>query len=249
MYFIDCFYWALKIATLTFVLFSVICFGSAFIFAQPPFIKPIDTAKVFGRQDTIILPGPLGIRFLPEQDSAYLRAKRLPIPPSARLYADMKLLEKEILLQKKLYGLSDQEVAKRNLQVSPSLYIPTGQELTMYQYGLMQSQYVPFVPIYKPFGAKVPLSAIGGLLGLTEDVSPWLEYELDVETDVRVVVYNEKALLIATIVNTVQPPGRYRYYWNGRDDNGKLQSRGDYIGEIRIGNTKFIRKRIRLDYQ
>lgn len=217
-------------------------------FAQPPFIKSLDTSRVNTRQDTIYLPGPLDLKFLPEQDSAYLRAKRLAIPPSARLYADMKLLEREILLQKKLFGLSEQEIAKRNLQISKEFYLPTGQEITMYQYGLMQSQYVPYVPIYKPFGVKVPLSAIGSLLGLTEDVSPWLEYELDVETDVRVAVYSEKALLVATIVNSTQPPGRYRYYWNGRDDNGKLMPRGDYIGEIRIGKTKYIRKRIRLDY-
>lgn len=249
MYFLDIFCLTLNLAIVKIKLLIIFYTFSAYIYAQPPFIKPIDTTNVFGRQDTIILPGPLGIRFLPEQDSAYLRAKRLPIPPTARLYADMKLLEREILMQKKLYGLSEEEIAKKNLQVSPSLYLPSGQELTMYQYGLMQSQYVPFVPIFKPFGAKIPLSALGSFLGLAEDVSPWLEYELDVETDVRVVVYNEKALLVATIVNSTQPPGRYRYYWNGRDDTGKLQTRGDYIGEIRIGNTKFIRKRIRLDYQ
>lgn len=222
--------------------------GGGLSFSQPPLLKPLDSATVVTKQDTIILPGPLNLKFLPEQDSAYLRAKRLTIPPSARLYADMKLLEREILLQKKLYGLSEQEVAKRNLQIPKDFYLPTGQEITMYQYGLMQSQYVPYVSTYKPFGVKVPFSTIGNLLGLNEDVSPWLEYELDVETDVRVAVYSEKALLVATIINTTQPPGRYRYFWNGRDDNGKQLPRGDYIGEIRIGKTKYIRKRIRLDY-
>lgn len=220
-----------------------------FVLAQAPFKVPMDTSKTKTIQDSIILPGPLNYIYLPEQDSAYLRAKRLSIPPSARLYADMKLLEREIMIQKKLFGLTDQEVAKRNLQIPQEFYLPSGQEVTMYQYGLMQSQYIPYVPIYKPFGIKVPFSTIGGLLGLIEDVSPWLEYELDVETDVRVAVYSEKALLVATIVNTTQPPGRYRYYWNGRDDNGKLLPRGDYIGEIRIGKTKYIRKKIRLDYR
>ncbi|MGC8748948.1 MAG: FlgD immunoglobulin-like domain containing protein [Candidatus Kapaibacteriota bacterium] len=239
----------LKGSNIFFLFFVVLILLSVQLFAQAPFREPIDTTRRNIVRDTIILPGPLNIQFLPEQDSAYLRAKRLAIPPSARLYADFKLLEREILLQKKLYGLTDQEIAKRNLQIPSDFYLPLPQEVTMYQYGLMQSQYVPFVPIYKPFGMKVPLSTIGSLFGFTEDVSPWLEYELDVETDVRVAIYSEKALLVATIVNSVQQPGRYRYYWNGRDDNGKLLPRGDYIGEIRIGKTKYIRKRIRLDYQ
>lgn len=159
----------------------------------------------------------------------------------------MKLLEREILLQKKLFGLSDEQIAKKNLQIPQDWFIPSGQERTIYEYGLMQSQYVTGVQIYKPYGVKVPLSSIASLLGLNEDISPWLEYDLDVETDVRVAVYNERALLVATIVNTTQSPGHYRYYWNGRDDTGKLLPKGDYIGEIRIGKTKYIRKRIRLE--
>jgi len=197
--------------------------------------------------DTIILPGPSLLRFKAEQDSNYLRAKRLPIPPSARFYADMKMLEQQVLAQKKLAGLSDQEIAKKNLQISPELFLPSAQDLTLYQYGLMQSQSVPFLQIYKPYGLKVPLSSIATFLGLAEDVSPLLEYDLDVETDVKVSIYSEKAILVATIFDGIQAPGHYRYYWNGKDDRGLRQPRGDYIGEIQIGRTKFIRKRIRLE--
>ncbi|MFN3782020.1 MAG: FlgD immunoglobulin-like domain containing protein, partial [Candidatus Kapaibacteriota bacterium] len=157
------------------------------------------------------------------------------------------LLEQEILRQKKLHGLSEQEIAKKNLQIPQEVLMPLPQEISLYQYGLMQSQSIPFVPIMKPFGAKIPLSSIGSFLGFVEDVSPWLEYDLDVETDVTVAIYNERALMVATIVDKIQPPGHYRYYWNGRDNNGKQLPRGDYIGEIRIGKTKYIRKRIRLD--
>ncbi len=216
-------------------------------FGQPPFLNSLDTINKKIAQDTLILPGPAAIRFLPEQDSAYLRAKMLSIPPSARLYLDMKLLEQEILRQKKLHGLSEQEIAKKNLQIPHEVLIPLPQEVSIYQYGLMQSQFIPFVPITKPFGAKVPLSSIGSLLGFVEDVSPWLEYDLDVETDVTVAIYNERALMVATIVDKIQAPGHYRYYWSGKDNNGKQLPRGDYIGEIRIGKTKYIRKRIRLE--
>lgn len=218
-------------------------------FAQLPYIKSKDTTKIPTVKDTMILPGPIDTKFLPEQDSAYFRAKRLSIPPSARFYSDMKLLEQEIALQKKLFGLTESEIAKKNLQIPREFYLPTGQEITLYQYGLMQSQYVPFLQIYKPYGVKIPLSSIGSLFGLSEDVSPLLEYNLEYVTDVQVSIYNEKGLLVATIVNTIQSPGRYRYYWSGRDDSGRLLPRGDYIGEIRIGKTRFIRKRIRLDYQ
>ncbi|MFN3306056.1 MAG: FlgD immunoglobulin-like domain containing protein [Candidatus Kapaibacteriota bacterium] len=216
-------------------------------FGQPPFRNFLDTTDKKIAQDTLILPGPAARRFSPEQDSAYLRAKMLSIPASARLYLDMKLLEQEILRQKKLHGLSEQEIAKKNLQIPQEVLMPLPQEISLYQYGLMQSQSIPFVPIMKPFGAKIPLSSIGSFLGFVEDVSPWLEYDLDVETDVTVAIYNERALMVATIVDKIQPPGHYRYYWNGRDNNGKQLPRGDYIGEIRIGKTKYIRKRIRLD--
>lgn len=198
-------------------------------------------------EDTIIIPGPSLLRFKAEQDSNYLRAKRLQIPPSARFYADMKAVEKEVLRQKKLAGLSEQEIARKNMQISPELFLPSPQEITLHQYGLIQSQSIPFLQTYRPYGLKVPFSTIGSILGLVEDLSPLLEYELDVETEVKVAIYSEKAILIATIVNSVQPPGYYRYYWNGRDDRGKPQPRGDYIGEIQIGRTKFIRKRIRLE--
>jgi hypothetical protein len=218
-------------------------------YKSPVFIKAPDSLKSSDRAiiDTTILTGPKLITTLPEQDSAYLRAKRLAIPPSARFYADMKMLESQVLAEKKLYGLSESEIAKRNLQVPAEFYIPSPQEQTLYQYNIMQSQYVPFVRTYNPFGVKVPLSAIGGLLGLAEDVSPLIEYELDVTIQVKVVIYSPKALIVATIVDAVQPPGKYKYYWNGRDDVGKLMPKGDYIGEIRIGNSKVIRKRIRIE--
>ncbi len=216
---------------------------------SPVFIKSADSLKSSDRTiiDTTILTGPRLITTLPEQDSAYLRAKRLPIPPSARFYADMKMLESHVHTEEKLYGLSEGEIAKRNLQLPAEFYIPSPQEQTLYQYNIMQSQYVPFVRTYNPFGVKVPLSAIGSVLGLAEDVSPSLEYELDVALQVKVVIYSAKALIVATIVDAVQPPGRYKYYWNGRDDVGKLMPKGDYIGEIRIGNSKVIRKRIRIE--
>lgn len=235
------------------VFFFIALFVPFVVFSQshksPVFIKTPDSLKSFDRTiiDTTILTGPQLITTLPQQDSAYLRAKRLAIPPSARFYADMKMLESQVLAEKRLYGLSESEIAKRNLQVPAGFYIPSPQEQTLYQYNIMQSQYVPFVRTYNPFGVKVPLSTIGNLLGLTEDVSPLLEYDLDVAIQVRVVIYSARALVVATIVDGVQTPGRYRYYWNGRDDLGKLMPKGDYIGEIRIGNTKIIRKRIRIE--
>ncbi len=216
----------------------------------PTFCQTIQSSNLVVQktpEDTLIIPGPSLLRFKAEQDSNYLRAKRLPIPPSARFYADMKIVEQEVLRQKKLAGLSEQEIARKNMQIPPELFLPSPQDITLHQYGLIQSQSIPFLQPYKPYGLKVPFSTIGSILGLVEDLSPLLEYELDVETEVKVVIYSEKAILIATIVNTVQPPGYYRYYWNGRDDRGKLQPRGDYIGEIQIGRTKFIRKRIRIE--
>jgi flagellar hook assembly protein FlgD len=54
------------------------------------------------------------------------------------------------------------------------------------------------------------------------------------------------AVIIATMFDGIQSPGDFTYTWNGRDDSGRLLPVGDYVGEVRIGKEKLIRKRIYL---
>jgi flagellar hook assembly protein FlgD len=97
---------------------------------------------------------------------------------------------------------------------------------------------------YNPYGLKIPLGAIGKLLGLVQDVSPKMAFELDYNAEVEIVIYSVQASVVATIFKGSKKPGYHTYTWNGRNDQGKKMPPGDYIGEIRIGNRKYIRKRI-----
>ncbi|MCX7880474.1 MAG: hypothetical protein N2517_07410 [Ignavibacteria bacterium] len=193
------------------------------------------------------MPGPLKIETTPEQDSYFRNAKKVDVSPEARFYFDMKVTEPQVLLQKKLQGISQEEILRKNLQIPVEMYLPLPQEIVLYQYGLIRSQSIPFIQTYKPFGLQVPLASIVSFFGLIEDVSPKLQYTLDFDTEVRIVIYSEQALIVAKIFEGHQKSGTYSFIWDGKDDLGRPLPRGDYIGEIFIKNSKVIRKRIRLE--
>lgn len=136
------------------------------------------------------------------------------------------------------------DIARKNLDLPSEYFVPSPHEFALYELNQKLSTYVPYIRTSQPFGFKANLSDIGKILGLVEDVSPVLTYEVDTYTDVEVVVYSIQARVVATIFSGKQTPGKYTFTWNVRDDAGRLMPPGDYIGEIRIGRSKFIRKRI-----
>ena len=202
------------------------------------------TATNYYPTDTTFLPGRFNLRTTPAQDSAYVRALRLKIPISTRFANDLKAFSKDWQLEKRILEENPWNMALSNLDLPAEFFMPSAQEKAMYQYNILESQNVPFVRTINPFGLKIPMSAIGSLLGLTEDLSPVLVYSIDFTTNVEVVIYSVQAKVVATIFKGNQNPGKYRYVWNGRDDLGMKMPSGDYIAEIRIGDSKFIRKRI-----
>jgi len=90
------------------------------------------------------------------------------------------------------------------------------------------------------------LATLARVLGLSEDLSPTIRYEVPEVTRVQVLVFSAQALLVATLVDGVQRPGRYVVRWNGRDDAGRALPPGDYVAEVRLGNGQRFYKRIRL---
>jgi flagellar hook assembly protein FlgD len=88
------------------------------------------------------------------------------------------------------------------------------------------------------------MDAIGRFLGLTEDLSPTISYSLFETSHVEIVIYSVQANVIATIFSGRQVPGNYSYTWNGRNDRGMKMGSGDYVGEVRIGEKRYVRKRI-----
>jgi flagellar hook assembly protein FlgD len=125
-------------------------------------------------------------------------------------------------------------------------YTPTGEQMTAQWDNIMRSQYVPFMQTIPSAGIQVPLSAITTFLGLTEDVSPVIKYEIDFSDEVEIVIYSIQARVVRTMFKGNQTPGTYKFTWNGLDDYGRKMLTGDYIGEVRIGKSRYVRKHIQI---
>ncbi len=184
-------------------------------------------------------------KFSPAQDSAFLQALRLRIPTNIIVQNHLGYSDRLYAMERNLRAGKGLDDAIENIKNTPrEFYTPTGNEIVQRQIAIDNAFYVPFVNTLPKVGFKIPVSAIAALFGLVEDVSPEISYELDFTTKVEVVVYSIKAVVIATLFNGIQPPGSYKLTWNGRDDKGKKMESGDYIAEVRIGNEKYVRKRI-----
>lgn len=184
-------------------------------------------------------------QFTPEQDSAFARAIRWRLPLNTRMAYDLAMTNSRWEFQQKISEGTPWQFAMRNMQNIPrEAYIPDPKEMVQFQTNIAMSQYIPFVRNTMPYGLQVPLSSIGQLMGLTEDVSPKLKYNLDYTSEIEVVIYSERAVVVATLFKGIQTPGSYSITWNFRDDQGREMPSGDYIGEIRVGKERYMRKHI-----
>ncbi len=200
---------------------------------------------VRNNSDKSVMPGKIGDVYSSEQDSNYFRALKLKISATSRFAQDLKKFEGNWVAEREATSGIPLSVAAKNMFIPKEILSPTAAQQVMHDYNTMQSLSVPFIRTYNPMsGLQVSLSTIGQFLGLVEDVSPNLEYKIDYGTEVEVVIYSMKAYVIATIFKGQQSPGSYKFTWNARDDNGRRVVSGDYIGEIRIGKEKYVRKRI-----
>ena len=199
----------------------------------------VDTTRNTAGYEPGIMRGSISVI----QDTNYTRALRIKVPLTTRFNNDVRLMAANRPYSRAGSNDAGNRI-KQNLDLPSEFFMPTPQELANYQLNIMRSQEAPFIHSYQPFGLKVPMSAIGQLLGLVEDVSPVLQYELEFRSEIQIVIYSLSASVVATIYHGIQEAGNYKYTWNGRDDYGKLLPSGDYVGEVRIGKTKFVRKRI-----
>lgn len=191
------------------------------------------------------LPGDYNLEFSAEQDAAYNEAMKLRLPPQTRIKEALQSTETMWEIQTRLREGEPWQIALKNVQsIPPSMFMPNEMEVVHHQINILNSQYVPHLNTMPMSGAKIPLSVIGALLGLTEDVSPTIKYKLEYISNVEIVVYSLQAVVVATVFRGTQPGGSYSVTWSGRDDNGKKMPPGDYIGEVRIGKDRYIRKRI-----
>lgn len=185
------------------------------------------------------------LKFTAEQDSAYFRAMRANVTSNIRIWNDLNLTKYIWFDYLKNIKKSDVAIAMESLSSLPKEYfMPDPKEVVQRQINISNAFYVPFVPTYDPNNALFTFAEIGNFLGLTEDVSPLIKYNLERQSNVEIVIYSIRAYVIAKVFDGVQPAGSYSISWNGRDESGKKMPPGDYIAEIRIANDKYFRKRI-----
>jgi hypothetical protein len=183
--------------------------------------------------------------FSPEQDSAFFAAMRLSLPIRTLLNQNLKYSDDLWNFERSVSQGTPWQIAIENLRsIPPEFYRADPVEMVNRQYAIEQSMYVPFINNHLRTGSKFTFESIGKFLGLIEDTSTEIKYNLDFSTNVEVVIYSISSVVVATLYNGNQMPGSYKLTWNGRDEFGKLMPPGDYIAEVRIGNERYIRKRI-----
>ena len=199
------------------------------------------------QKDEITKPGKRsGENPNPYQDSAYVRAMRIRIPASVRLENDMKVLAYKYADYKNQEDISSWAAAVRNLDLPSKVYSPTAVEAVQRRLMIENSQYVPFLnTVPRPgVGVSMSLSSIGRFLGVIEDVTPEIKFAVYGTEEVDVTVYSIQASAVCTIFHGELKSGDYKYVWNFRDDKGRQVPAGDYVAEVKIGKSRYFRKRI-----
>lgn len=73
-----------------------------------------------------------------------------------------------------------------------------------------------------------------------------IRYDIPVQSQVTLKIYDGLGRLIKTLVNEVNDPGKYRVIWNGKNDENQSVSSGFYICKIKAGNFVNIKKMLLL---
>ena len=63
-----------------------------------------------------------------------------------------------------------------------------------------------------------------------------INYQLAMNGDVKLSIYNTNGQLVRTLVNEHQPAGLKFVVWNGLDNQGQKVSSGIYIYQFKTGN-------------
>lgn len=225
----------------------------------PQQILTADTTSAPVQDSTALGTTPPGeYPFTPVQDRAFYEALRIEVSPRTRFQFEARQFSLAwMAMQEARRQASPQEAAVAAMNsIDPRAFIPTAKEQTFYNYGIAQSFTIPGV--FDPFqrygglpgvggsGISIPLSLIGSLLGLTEDVSPTIRYTVEQPAEVEIVIYSIQAIAIARVLKAEQNAGGYAITWNLKNEQGLTVPRGDYIAEVRIGTGGFVRKRIRV---
>ncbi len=182
-----------------------------------------------------------------DQDSLYRKALGMPITAPTRFA--MAVRETSFLLLQQAREATRRTIwdaIDEVMDIPESIFKPRDREVVQYQLTLANAMYVPGV-LLRPMGTgnvQVSFSDIAKVFGIGEDVSPVIRYVVDEHLNVEIVIYSPQAMIIATLFKGIQAPGTYTITWDGKAQDGKPASTGEYIAEVRLGSERIMRKRI-----
>lgn len=186
--------------------------------------------------------------FTKEQDSAYKQDMRLSLPYLFMTKKSLDASEFQWNLWLKNMQNAPNIILSNSFEKMPEgILNPTLEEIVQHRINVIQALSIPTAYTFDPSGLRIDLRKVGTFLGILEDVSPVISYNVPFTADVEIVIYSVNAKIIATIFRGTQRQGNHKITWNGKDDNGKKVPYGDYIAEVRIGQERFYRKRIVID--
>lgn len=196
-------------------------------------------------KEATVMPGGSKAVYSPEQDSAYFAALELRLPIASRLMMDLKL---NALMWEEMRANTEDpwQIAKQNLDnIKEASLAPLPNDFVQRDIMITNALSIPGITPKHDTGL-ISIGAVKKLLGLVEDLSPNIYYELLRTEDIEIVVYSVNATVIATLYQGTQAAGKYRLKWNLKDDFGRAMPAGEYIAEVRIGKYKIVRKRIQI---
>lgn len=220
------------------------------IIKKPRKLTPLQT--ITGdtlRKDSVtvnesLIPGSRNT-FTPEQDSAYYRMLRLGMAPGTLAQMHAKIISMGFANMREQEQENPFTIALRNLDLPSEYYQPRSEDIVQREEMIARSQAIPTGrPGGMRGGVSIGLNEIATFLGLAEDVSPVITYVVEFTMQVKVIVYSTAAREVAMMFQGLQNAGTYKLTWNGRDDKGRPMPSGDYVAEVRLGNDRFVRKRI-----
>ena len=97
-------------------------------------------------------------------------------------------------------------------------------------------------PDFQDLPDRTALECYNNVFNPTKGEKALIRVEIKEKVDIKLGLYDTKGRKIEEIANEEKEPGRYQYYWYGRNNSGNVVGSGLYFVHIEAGNYKETKK-------
>ena len=181
--------------------------------------------------------------FTPYQDTTYLRGKRIHVTAGSRFRHDITHTDSAWREEQYRRANTIEGLLAHNLTITPLDMIPSERQRMDHDRQLHPGAPSDIMPVFPRVGISVDFDT-RTLLGLEEDVSPSLTYNVPRPAHVSIMIYNAKGDFIVQLFEGSKARGKQTITWNELDKNGNDVPAGDYVFEVIVDNDRRITKRV-----